>query len=100
MGLWPASLAGAWGFRKTRPNDRKLIVYFTIISILGGLTGMLLSIAGGWAVVRYVFKTPFAAALGPIASIAVVIVGLTVLIGLLAGRDVFKETPVAALRDV
>jgi hypothetical protein len=37
---------------------------------------MLLSIAGGWAV------------------------GLTVLIGLLAGRDVFRETPIAALRDV
>jgi len=31
---------------------------------------------------------------------AAAIVGLTLLIGLLAGRDVFKETPVTALRDV
>jgi hypothetical protein len=50
--------------------------------------------------VRYIFKTPFAPPLAPIAGIAAVIVGVTVLIGLLAGRDVFKETPVAALRDV
>ena len=28
------------------------------------------------------------------------LLGLTLLIGLLAGRDVFKETPIAALRDV
>jgi hypothetical protein len=26
--------------------------------------------------------------------------GLTVAIGLLAGRDVFKETPMSALRDI
>lgn len=79
---------------------RILLAEYSLLGVLGGLTGMLLSIAGGWAVVRYVFKTPFAAALVPISVIAVVIIGLTVLIGLLAGRDVFRETPVAALRDV
>ena len=79
---------------------RILLAEYSLLGILGGLTGMLLSIAGGWAVVRYVFKTPFAAALLPIAGIALAIVGLTLLIGLLAGRDVFRETPIAALRDV
>jgi putative ABC transport system permease protein len=79
---------------------RILLAEYSLLGVLGGLTGMLLSIAGGWAVVRYVFKTPFAAALLPIAGIAVAIVGLTLLIGLLAGRDVFRETPIAALRDV
>jgi putative ABC transport system permease protein len=56
--------------------------------------------AGGWAVVRYLFKMPFALPLAPITGIAFVIVALTLLIGLLAGRDVFRETPIAALRDV
>jgi len=79
---------------------RILLSEYSLLGLLGGLTGMLLSIAGGWAVVRYIFKTPFAPPLAPIAGIAAVIVGVTVLIGLLAGRDVFKETPVAALRDV
>ncbi|MDP9201442.1 MAG: FtsX-like permease family protein, partial [Gemmatimonadota bacterium] len=79
---------------------RILLAEYSLLGVLGGLSGMLLSLAGGWAVVRFVFKTPFAPALAPIAGIAVVVVGLTLLIGLLAGRDVFRETPIAALRDV
>jgi putative ABC transport system permease protein len=79
---------------------RILLAEYSLLGALGGLTGMVLSIAGGWAVVRYIFKTPFTPALLPITGIAVVIVGLTLLIGLLAGRDVFRETPIAALRDV
>jgi putative ABC transport system permease protein len=76
-----------------------LLAEYSLLGVLGGLTGMLLSIAGGWAVVRYIFKTPFAPALAPIAGIAAAVVGLTLLIGLLAGRDVFRETPIAALRE-
>ena len=78
---------------------RILLAEYSLLGLLGGLTGMLLSIAGGWAVVHYIFKMPFTPALGPIAGIAAVIIGLTLLIGLMAGRDVFKETPIAALRD-
>ncbi|HJP84948.1 MAG TPA: FtsX-like permease family protein, partial [Gemmatimonadaceae bacterium] len=79
---------------------RILLAEYSLLGVLGGLTGMLLSIAGGWAVVRYIFKTPFGTPVGPVLSIAFVVVALTLLIGLLAGRDVFRETPVAALRDV
>jgi putative ABC transport system permease protein len=79
---------------------RILLAEYSLLGLMGGLTGMLLSLAGGWAVVRYIFKTPFAPAFVPEAGIAAAIVGLTLLIGLLAGRDVFRETPVTALRDV
>jgi putative ABC transport system permease protein len=79
---------------------RILLAEYSLLGLMGGLTGMLLSLAGGWAVVRYIFKTPFAPAFVPVTGIAATIVGLTLLIGLLAGRDVFRETPVAALRDV
>src|SRR4051812_4217329 len=78
---------------------RILLAEYSLLGLLGGLTGMLLSLAGGWAVVRYIFKIPFAPPLAPIAGIALVIIALTLLIGLLAGRDVFRETPIAALRD-
>ncbi|MDQ6689871.1 MAG: ABC transporter permease [Gemmatimonadota bacterium] len=77
-----------------------LIAEYSLLGVLGGLTGMVLSIAGGWAVVRYVFKMPFALPIVPVTGIASVIVALTLLIGLIAGRDVFRETPIAALRDV
>jgi len=79
---------------------RILLAEYSLLGVLGGLTGMILSIAGGWAVVRYIFKTPFVPPLLPMAGIAALIVGLTLLIGLLAGRDVFRETPITALRDV
>jgi putative ABC transport system permease protein len=79
---------------------RILLAEYSLLGLLGGLTGMLLSIAGGWAVVRYIFKTPFAPPILPITGIAAVVVGLTLLIGLLAGRDAFKETPITALREV
>lgn len=77
-----------------------LLAEYSLLGVLGGLTGMLLSMAGGWAVVRYLFKMPFTLPVAPITGIALVIVALTLLIGLLAGRDVFRETPIAALRDV
>jgi putative ABC transport system permease protein len=76
-----------------------LLAEYSLLGVLGGLTGMILSMAGGWAVVRYLFKMPFALPLLPILVIAGVIVAVTVLIGLLAGRDVFRETPIVALRD-
>jgi putative ABC transport system permease protein len=78
---------------------RILLAEYSLLGLLGGFTGMILSIVGGWAVVRYIFNTPFASPLVPVAGIAAVVVGLTLLIGLLAGRDVFKETPITALRD-
>jgi putative ABC transport system permease protein len=78
---------------------RILLAEYSLLGVLGGLTGMLLSLGGGWAVVRFLFKTPFAAPIGATLGIAVSAVGLTLLIGLLAGRDVFRETPIAALRD-
>jgi hypothetical protein len=44
---------------------RILLAEYSLLGILGGLTGMILSILGAWAVVRYIFKTPFAPALFP-----------------------------------
>ena len=79
---------------------RILLAEYSLLGLLGGFTGMVLSVAGGWAVVRYIFKTPFASPITPVVGIAASVVGLTLLIGLLAGRDVFKETPITALRDV
>ncbi|MFL5464549.1 MAG: ABC transporter permease [Gemmatimonadaceae bacterium] len=79
---------------------RILLAEYSLLGVLGGLTGMVLSLVGGWAAVRFIFKTAFALPVVPIVGIAASIVALTLAIGLLAGRDVFRETPIAALRDV
>jgi putative ABC transport system permease protein len=79
---------------------RILLAEYTLLGLLGSLTGMLLAIGGGWAIIHYVFEAKFAPAILPAILIAATMLGLTIAIGLLAGRDVFKETPMSALRDV
>jgi hypothetical protein len=58
-----------------------------------------LSFGGAWLLLRYVFERPFEPVFLEAGAIALLMLLLTVSIGLLAGRDVFKETPMAALRD-
>jgi len=78
---------------------RILLAEYSLLGLLGSLTGMLLAIAGGWGLTHYVFDSAFTPALGAAALIALTMLALTVTIGLLAGRDVFRETPMSALRD-
>ena len=77
-----------------------LLAEYSLLGALGSLTGMLLALGGGWALTHFVFDSPFTPALGAAAGIAGAMLALTVAIGVLAGRDVFRETPMTALRDV
>jgi putative ABC transport system permease protein len=79
---------------------RILLAEYALLGVLGSLTGMVLAIGGGWALTHYVFNASYAPALAPALAIAGAMLGLTITIGLLAGRDVFKETPMSALRDI
>jgi putative ABC transport system permease protein len=82
-----------------RQITRILFSEYALLGILGSLTGMLLSFGGAWLLLHYVFERPFEPAILEAGMIAGLLLMLTVAIGLLAGRDVFKETPMAALRD-
>ena len=77
-----------------------LLAEYSLLGLLGSLTGMVLAIGGGWALTHYVFEASFSPAMLPALLIAGAMLGLTITIGLLAGRDVFKETPMSALRYV
>jgi putative ABC transport system permease protein len=79
---------------------RILLAEYSLLGLLGSLTGLVLAIGGGWALIHYVFDAEYSPALLPAVLIAVAMLVLTVTIGLLAGRDVFKETPMSALRDI
>ena len=82
-----------------RQISRILFSEYALLGILGSLTGMILSYGGAWLLMRFVFERPFVPAPGAAAAIAGLLLLLTVAIGLLAGRDVFRETPMAALRE-
>ncbi len=78
---------------------RILLAEYALLGVLGSLSGMLLAFGGSWALVRFVFEGSFAPALGPALGIAGAMTLLAISIGMLTGRDVFRETPMAALRE-
>ncbi len=82
-----------------RQVARVLLAEYGALGALGALTGMVLSFAGAWAITRFVFDDPFDPAIGPTALIAVGLLLLTMTIGLLTSRDVYRETPMMAIRD-
>jgi putative ABC transport system permease protein len=83
----------------SRQIARILLSEYALLGALGALTGMVLSFAGAWGLVHFVFGGTFAPALVPAAMIALAMMALAIAIGLLTGRDVFRETPMAALRE-
>ncbi|MFL5575203.1 MAG: ABC transporter permease [Gemmatimonadaceae bacterium] len=82
-----------------RQIGRIMLSEYALLGVLGSLTGMVLAFGGAWALMKYFFQGDFRPAWGPALVIAAVLTALTLLIGLLSGRDVFRETPMAALRE-
>lgn len=78
---------------------RVLLAEYGALGALGALTGMVLSFGGAWAIARFVFDDPFDPAIGPTLLIAVGMLLLTMTIGLLTSRDVYRETPMMAIRE-
>jgi putative ABC transport system permease protein len=79
---------------------RMLFTEYALLGAIGSLAGILLAVGGGWAAMHFIFKTPFAIAPFALALVAAATMLLTIVTGLFAARDVFAETPMAALREV
>jgi putative ABC transport system permease protein len=82
-----------------RQVGRIMLAEYLLLGALGSLVGVVLSVGGAWALMHYVFKQPFSPALLPALAVALVMISVAVAIGMLTGRDVFRETPMAALRE-
>ena len=82
-----------------RQVGRIMLAEYLLLGGLGSLVGVVLSAGGAWALMHYVFKQPFSPAFGPALLVALLMIGIAVSIGMLTGRDVFRETPMAALRE-
>src|SRR5690606_19647017 len=66
---------------------RILVSEYTVLGVLGSLTGLVLSFGGAWAIMRYIFERPFTAATGQALGISVAMMALAVAIGMMSGRD-------------
>jgi putative ABC transport system permease protein len=83
-----------------RQVGRIMLAEYAVLGALGSVTGVALSLAAAWALVRFVFEVPsFVPAPVPALAVAVSMIGLAVAIGVLTGREVFAETPITALRE-
>jgi putative ABC transport system permease protein len=77
---------------------RIMLAEYALLGTLGALTGMVLSTGSAWALMHWIFRQPFSPAIGAASLVAAAMIALAVAIGLLTGREVFAETPMAALR--
>ncbi|HEX4684672.1 MAG TPA: FtsX-like permease family protein [Gemmatimonadaceae bacterium] len=82
-----------------RQIGRIMLAEYALLGTLGALTGVVLSTLAGWGLIHFIFRQSFVPAVGALAIVAGAMIGLAVAIGLLTGRDVFAQTPMAALRE-
>jgi putative ABC transport system permease protein len=82
-----------------RQIARIMLAEYVLLGTLGALTGVVLSTLAGWALMHWIFRMTFVPAMGAASLVALSMIALAVAIGLLTGRDVFAETPMAALRQ-
>jgi putative ABC transport system permease protein len=82
-----------------RQVGRIMLSEYLLLGALGSIVGIVLSIGGAWGLMHYVFRQPFVPAALPALGVALAMIGVSVSIGMLTGRDVFRETPMAALRE-
>jgi len=78
---------------------RVLLAEYGALGTLGALTGLGLAFGGAWALTRFVFDDPFDPAVGASLLLAGGMLLLTMTIGWLTSRDVYRETPMIAIRD-
>jgi putative ABC transport system permease protein len=83
-----------------RQVGRIMLAEYAVLGVLGSFTGVVLSLAAAWALVRFVFEMPaFVPAPVPALAVALSMIALAVTIGVLTGREVFAQTPITALRE-
>jgi putative ABC transport system permease protein len=77
---------------------RIMLIEYLFLGFFATATGMLLALASSAGLAVFVFDTPFAPALGPIALVGLLITGLTLVIGLLNSRGIYARPPLEVLR--
>ena len=77
---------------------RIMAVEYFFLGGFAALTGLLLATAASWALAVFVFETSFAPASLPLLIILILVMGLTMLIGLLNSRGIIDRPPLEVLR--
>jgi putative ABC transport system permease protein len=76
-----------------------LLAEYLALGVLAGVAGAGLATAAGWALARWTFGVPFFVPVGALAAVAGAVAAIAAGVGLLASREVFRHTPLEALRE-
>jgi putative ABC transport system permease protein len=76
-----------------------LLTEYALLGALAVVVGIGLSLVAAWGLARFLFEVPFAAEPLPLVALAVGIATLSALVGLSGSREVFRSTPMEALRE-
>jgi putative ABC transport system permease protein len=82
-----------------RQIGRIMLAEYAVLGALGSLAGVALSFGGSWALTHWIFHVAFAPSVIPVLLVALAMMLLAVTIGLATGREVFRQTPMVALRE-
>ncbi|HQR17644.1 MAG TPA: FtsX-like permease family protein [Gemmatimonadales bacterium] len=77
---------------------RVAVAEYLALGVLAALAGLLLSLGGGWALAHWLFETRFAVPPAPLLVLAAGVVALTAGIGIWSSAELFRRTPLDALR--
>lgn len=75
-----------------------LIVEYLALGTLAAFTGILLSVAGSWALAHFVFRIPFNVSILPLLTTGGAVTLLTVVTGLATSRGACSQPPLEVLR--
>ena len=77
---------------------RILLAEYAVLGALSALAALLLAIAAGWALVRFVFDGTFALPAQELALLVASVVVLTIVVGLAGSTEVWRRPPLEVLR--
>ena len=76
-----------------------LFAEYAVLGALASLVGIGLAVGGGWALARFLFDVEFSVPLLPLLAVAAAVTALAAGVGVFASREVFRHTPLEALRE-
>ncbi|MBI3300486.1 MAG: FtsX-like permease family protein, partial [Deltaproteobacteria bacterium] len=84
----------------SRAQIRKiLLIEYLFLGSLAAVTGLLLAVIGSWALAYFLFETTFVPAGLPLVLALLLVIGLTVLTGMLGSRGITTRPPLEVLRS-
>lgn len=84
---------------RSRQVLRIMSVEYAVLGIMSALTGIILSLIGAWALAWFVFEATFIPNMTTVVFMLLIVVFLTIGIGHLNSRDIYRRSPLEVLRS-